>query len=438
MCPAVRVAAVLTLLTATALSAADDVATTHIRAHVTFLADDLLEGRGTGTRGHELAARYVASQFVRLGVEPAADGGMYEQPVKLIESVSNYAAGRLMVRAGDKEDALTPVNDMMVTLAPGKTADTITAPAIFVGFGIQAPDLQHDDFAGADLHGKIAVMLSGAPKRFPSEQRAHHGNTDQKRALLVKHGAIGVVTIITPWDEVRRPWAMTVALSRFPTMRLVDDEGGLVNGFPQLRALGSVANAAAGRILIGAPKSLSEIFATAERGEPQNFPLGVTITLAGEASIRRAESLNVLGRLSGTDPALAGQPLVITGHLDHLGIGTAVNGDTIYNGAVDNALGIGVLLQVAEELAHGPRLRRPVLFAAVTGEEKGLLGSHRLATHPPAWVHRCIASLNIDMPLLSAPARDLIAYGYRNSTLGAVLDKVAARHGLVVSPDPAP
>ncbi len=409
-----------------------------IRAHVTFLADDLLEGRGAGTRGHELAARFVASQLARLGIEPAADGGIYEQPLKLVESASNHAAGRLVVRAGDKEDALTPVNDMMVTIAPGQTADTVTAPAVFVGFGIQAPDLRHDDFTGADLQGKIAVILSGAPQRFPSEQRAHHGNSEQKRTLLVKHGAIGVVTIMTPWDEVRRPWAMTVALSRFPSMRLMDDAGGLVNGFPQLRALGSVANAAAGRVLIGAPKTLSEIFATAERGEPQNFPLGATITLAGEATVRRLESLNVLGRLPGTDPALAGQPLVITGHLDHLGIGTAVNGDTIYNGAVDNALGIGVLLQVAEKLAHGPRPRRPVLFAAVTGEEKGLLGSHRLATHPPAWVQRYAASLNIDMPLLSAPARDLIAYGYRNSTLGAVLEKVAARHGMVVSPDPAP
>jgi hypothetical protein len=325
-----------------------------IRAHVTFLADDLLEGRGTGTRGHELAARYVASQLARLGIEPAADGAVYEQPVRLIESAGNYTAGQLRVRLGDKEDALAPVNDMFALVAPGQTADTITAPAVFVGFGVQAPDLQHDDFAGVNLEGKIAVILSGAPQRFPSEQRAHHGHTDQKRALLVKHGAIGVVTVMTPWDEVRRPWAMTVALGRFPTMRLVDEAGAVVNGFPQLRVLGSVSNAAAGRVLIGAPKSLSEIFAAAERGEPQNFPLGVTITLAGESTVRAVESLNVLGRLPGSDPALAGQPLVITGHLDHLGIGTAVNGDTIYNGAVDNALGIGVLLQVAEELAKVP------------------------------------------------------------------------------------
>lgn len=409
-----------------------------IRAHATFLADDLLEGRGTGTRGHELAARYVASQFARLGIEPGADGGVYEQPIKLLESASNREAGRLIVRSGEKEDALTPVNDMFVTVAAGQTSDSISAPAVFVGFGIQAPDLRHDDFVGVDLHGKIAVVLSGAPQRFPSEQRAHHGHTDQKRALLVQHGAIGVVTIMSPWDEARRPWAITAAQGRFPAMRLVDSAGDLVGNFPQLRVSGTVGNAAAGRILIGGPKTLAEIFATGERGESQSFPLGVTITLAGESTVRPVESLNVLGWLPGSDPALAGRPLVITGHLDHLGIGAPVNGDSIYNGAVDNALGIGVLLQVAEALAGGPRPRRPVLFAAVTGEEKGLLGARHLASNPPARVQRFAANLNIDMPLLSAPARDLIAYGSRNSTLGAVLEKVAARHGLVVSPDPAP
>ncbi len=428
----------LALLTSTLFAADAETVARQVRSHVTFLADDLLEGRGTGTRGHELAAHYVATQLARLGIEPGADGGVYKQPVRLLESANNREASRLIVRSGEKEDALTPINDMVVTVAPGQTTDTITAPAVFVGFGIVAPDLNHDDFAGVDLQGKIAVILSGAPQRFPSEQRAHHGQSEQKRALLVKHGAIGVVTIMSPWDEARRPWAITVAQGRFPSMRLVDATGGLVGSFPQLRLTASVGNAAAGRILIGGPKTLAEIFAASERGEPQNFPLAVTITLAGESSVRPVESLNVLGWLPGSDPALAGLPLVITGHLDHMGIGAPVNGDSLYNGAVDNALGIGVLLQVAEELAGGPLLRRPVLFAAVTGEEKGLLGSSHLASNPPARVQHFVANLNIDMPLLSAPARDLIAYGYRNSSLGAVLEKVAARHGLVVSPDPAP
>jgi len=429
----------LALLAAAVPAAADEaaVAARRIQAHVTFLADDLLEGRGTGTRGHALAIRYVVAQFARLGIEPGADGG-YTQPIKFLESTSNREAGHLVVRSGDKEDALAPVTDMFVTVAAGQTADTITAPAVFVGFGVQAAELGYDDFAGVDLQGKIAVILSGAPKRFPSEQRAHHAHPDQKRTLLVKHGAIGVVTIVTPWDEARRPWAITAAQGRFPTMRLLAADGGVLDAFPQLRVNGTVGNAAAGRVLVGAPKSLAAIFAAAESGEPQNFPLGTTITLAGESAVRQVESFNVLGWLPGSDPALAGEPLVITGHLDHLGIGAEVNGDSLYNGALDNAMGVSVLLNAAEELAAGPRLRRPVLFAALCGEEKGLLGSRYLSAHPPSRVRRYAANINIDMPLVINPVRDVTAFGAEHSTLKTILDGVAARHGFTVSPDPEP
>jgi len=408
-----------------------------IQAHVSFLADDLLEGRAAGTRGYDLAARYVAAQFARLGLAPAAGDG-YLQPVRLLESLSRREAGRLVVQHHGRMDALTPVTDMIATVAAGQTADRVTAPAVFVGFGVQAADLDYDDFAGVDLRGKIAVVLSGAPKRFPSEQRAHHGHPDQKRTLLVRHGAVGLVTIQTPWDEARRPWALTAAQGRFPTMRLVADDGSVLAAFPQLRVGATVSHAAAARVLAGAPKPVAEIFAAADRGEARHFSLPVILTLAGESAVKPAESANVLGWLAGSDPALADEPLVITGHLDGYGVGLAVNGDTIYNGAVDNALGVGVLLQVAEDLAAGPRPRRPVLFAVVTAEEKGLLGARHLATHPPAAVRRYAANLNIDMPLLSAPARNLVAYGAANSTLGAVLARVAERHGLIVSPDPAP
>lgn len=432
-----RSASLLLILFAVTLGLAETVATRRIQAHLTFLADDLLEGRGTGTRGHALAMHYVAAQFARCGIAPGADG-RYLQPIRLLESTSNREAGRLTVRTDDREDVLTPISDMYVTITPGESRAEVMGPAVFVGFGVQAPDLGYDDFAGVNLKGKIAVLLSGAPKRFPSAQRAHHASNDQKRRLLVQHGAIGVVSIQAPWDETRRPWALTVALGRFPTMRLLDATGAVVDGYPELRASGVVSFAAAGRVLGAAAKDTAEIFAVAERGEAQAFPLNCTITLAGESTLRPAESANVLGWLPGSDPALEGEPIVITGHLDHLGIGVAVNGDSIYNGAVDNALGIGVLLHIAEELSAGPRLRRPVLIAALTGEEKGLLGSKYLADHPPARISRYAAALNIDMPLLSAPARNLVAYGADHSTLGATLVRVAARHGLIVSPDPAP
>ena len=421
-----------------AASPASDQVARRVRAHDTFLADDLMEGRGTGTRGYDLAALYVAAQFRRLGLEPGADGGVYRQEIAFVETTISVEGGRLVVKAAGKEDALAAVNDMVVAVSAGQTSAEVTAPAVFVGYGVHAPELNYDDFAGVDLHGKIAVILSGSPARFPSEQRAHHAQTDQKRSLLVRAGAVGVVTIITPSDLARRPWALTVSGSRFPAMRLLDSAGKIVEGFPELQAGAMVSATSATRIFAAAPHPLAEAFAAAERSEPQSYPLNASLTLAGTATVRTIKSANVLGLLPGTDPALADEPVVLTAHLDHIGIGPAFNGDTIYNGAMDNGMGSSILLAVAEELSAGPRLRHPVLFAAVTGEEKGLLGSRYLAAHPPAAVRRFAANVNMDMPLFFGAARDVIAFGAEHSTLREVLAMVAARYGLEVSPDPMP
>ena len=431
-------ALLLSGLCQTFASPATDLVARRVRAHDTFLADDLMEGRGTGTRGYDLAALYVAAQFRRLGLEPGADGGTYRQEIGFVETTISVDGSRLVVKVAGKEDALAAVNDMVVAVAAGQASAEVTAPAVFVGYGVHAPELKYDDFAGVDLHGKIAVILSGSPARFPSEQRAHHAQTDQKRSLLVRAGAVGVVTIITPSDLARRPWALTVSGSRFPAMRLLDSAGKIVDGYPELRAGATVSAPAASRIFAAAPHPLAEAFAAAERSEPQSYPLNATLTLAGTATVRTIKSANVLGLLPGTDPALADEPVVLTAHLDHIGIGPAFNGDTIYNGAMDNGIGSSILLAVAEELAAGPRLRHPVLFASVTGEEKGLLGSRHLAAHPPAAVRRFAANVNMDMPLFFGASRDVVAFGAEHSTLREVLAAVAARHGLEVSPDPMP
>lgn len=413
-------------------------ATRRVQAHTTFLADDLLEGRATGTRGYALAARYVASQFARLGLEPGADEGSYEQPMQFIESTARLETSHLIVRHGGVEDALTPINDMVAFPSQGVASAEVTAPAVYVGFGVQAPELGHDDYAGVDVKGKIVVLLSGAPKRFPNTQRAHHSSTDEKRSLAVRLGAVGVVTIRPPWDEAKYPWAMHVGNSRFPGMRLLDAAGNVVDGFPQLRVTASVSQAAAGRLLVASGHTTGEIFARAENGEVLSFPLNAEITLGGETTLRPVASTNVLGWLPGTDPALARQPVVVTGHLDHLGIGTPVNGDSVYNGAMDNAGGIAMILAAAEELAAGPRAARPILFAALTGEEKGLLGATHLARNPPARVERFAANVNVDMSLFPVPVRDLVAWGAEHTTLGTLAAAAAARAGFTVSPDPMP
>ncbi|HRJ46503.1 MAG TPA: M28 family metallopeptidase [Opitutaceae bacterium] len=411
------------------------VAARRVQAHATFLADDLMEGRGTGTRGYQLAAGYVAAQFARIGLEPGADHGSFLQPLRLLESTTDHEAGRLIVHHADSEDALTPINDMLAAPAPGDTVTQITAPAVFVGYGVQAPELGYDDLGGIDLTGKIAVILSGAPARFPSTQRAHYSSGRTKNDLLVARGAVGVVSILTPRDESRSPWAIVIASSRFPGMRLVATDGTVVGSHPQLRGRASVRHTAAHRLLVASGRTAEEIFATAERGEPQAFDLGVTLTVGGSAQLHPLACTNVLGWLPGTDPALAGEPIVVTGHLDHLGIGTAIDGDSIYNGAIDNAVGIGIILAMAEELAAGPRPARPVLFAALTAEEKGLLGAEHLANNPPARVQRFAANVNIDMPIFPAPVRDIVAWGEDHTTLGPMVHAAAARTGFTVSPD---
>ena len=413
-----------------------DAAERRVRAHVTFLADDLMEGRATGTRGHGLAMNYVAAQFLRLGIEPAGDQG-YVQPLAMRESRLDLEAGKLVIRHAGTEVALAPVNDMLARPAAGTAASEITAPAVFVGFGIHAPEFNYSDFAaGIDLKGKIAVILAGSPKSLPATAKAHYSR--EKTAELVRRGAVGVVTVLTPAEERRQPWAFAINGSRFPAMRLINADGSLEEAYPELRATAAVNRAAAAALFKHAPQPVDAVFAASERSEPQAFPLGIELTVGGRATVADITSANVLGWLPGTDPALAGEPIVVTAHLDHIGIGPALNGDAIYNGTLDNALGSASLLAAAEQLTAAPRLRRPILFAALTAEEKGLLGASHLARHPPARVRRFAANLNIDMPVILAPVRDLIGIGAEHTTLGDSLAAVAAKNNFTVSPDPTP
>jgi hypothetical protein len=406
-----------------------------VRAHTSFLADDLLEGRAAGTRGHALAMAYVSAQFERLGLEPAGLSG-YQQTLALRESRIDREAGQLVIRHRGKETALENINQAIVRPSPGSVSSEVTAPAVFVGFGISAPEFGYDDFAGIDVRGKIAVILAGSPAKLPATARAHYARG--KSAELAARGAIGFVSLETPAEEKRTPWAISVARSRFPAMRLINADGSLFEGYPELRATASVSRAAASAFFTPTGRSIETVFATSERSEPQAFPLEIELTLAGKAAVTDTSSANVLGWLPGTDPAVAGEPLVVTSHLDHLGIGAPVNGDAIYNGAFDNALGSAIMLAIAEEMATGPRALRPVLFVALTAEEKGLLGAFHLARTPPPRVRRFAANLNIDMPVILGPVRDVIGLGAEHSDLGPKLVQAAARNGFGLSPDPQP
>lgn len=409
-----------------------------VKAHTVFLADDLLEGRAAGTRGYDVAALYVASQFERIGLEPAGDGASWQQAVRLVESRVQLDAGRLTVHRDGDAEALEVLNEFFAAPAPGQERVELTAPAVFVGYGVEAPAFGYSDFTGVDLRGKIAVLLPGAPAKFPSEVRAHYASLKEKYAVLERRGAVGVVTLITPLEEQRYPWGMALNAQRFPAMRLVDADGAIVDGFPQLQVRATVRRTSAGKLIAHSGRRIDDMFAAADRSEPQAFDLGVALTLTASASVQPAHSANVLGWLPGSEPALADEPVVFTAHLDHVGVGAPVDGDSIYNGAMDNAVGVATLLAVAEELAAGPRLRRPVLFAALTAEEKGLLGAYHLAENPPARVRRYAANVNVDMPTFPAAVRDVIAWGAEHSSLGATVEAAARARDFTVSPDPWP
>ncbi len=408
-------------------------------AHIAFLADDLLEGRGTGSPGHEIAARYVAAQFQQLGLLPGGTSNTWFQTVPLLESQVVPDSSRFELRQDGNVEVLEVNLDYLPSPEFTDTNATVTAPLVFAGFGVHAPELGYDDFAGLDLRGKIAVVLGKAPSRFPATALAHHAHGRQKSKALVERGAVGVLSVPTPKDLEDAPWPRQVIQSKFPSMRWMQPDGRPANVYPQLKGSARISPAGAGKVFAGARHSLAEVLAAAERGEPPRFPLNREATLSVRSELRRLESPNVIGRLPGGDPKLAGESVVLTAHLDHQGRGPEVAGDSVYNGAYDNAIGVAMMLEVARKLsAQKPALRRTVVFAAVTAEEKGLLGSEYLAGHWPEANGRPIANINFDMVLVTAPTRRFTILGVEHSSLRAPVESAASRWGLDLVPDPRP
>jgi Zn-dependent M28 family amino/carboxypeptidase len=409
-----------------------------IRAHVEFLADDLLEGRAAGTRGYDLAARYVASRMQAMGLEPAGDGGGWTQAVPLIQATRDHAVSSLVVRTAGGEDRFAPLDDFIGGFYFGRSASAVTAPATYVGFGIHAPELGHDDFAGIDLKGRIAVVLTGAPATFPNSQRAHYSSRSKIEGLIAR-GAVGVVTVDTPEEEARSPWARSKQLSWNPRMRLLDAAGMPVDAYPEILGSASVSVAAAPRLFAGAPASADEVFAAAREARFRSFELPGEISMALENRLERLQSANVVGLLRGSDPALADEYVVVTAHLDHIGRGEPVNGDDIYNGALDNAAGVAIMLESARALADATeRPRRSILFVALTAEERGLLGAYHFAAQPTVPRDAIVANINNDMPMALFPVGGLTIYGAEHSTLGATARAALAAEGLADLPDPSP
>jgi hypothetical protein len=411
-----------------------------IEAHIRFLADDLLEGREAGTRGYDLAAAYVASQFRQIGLRPAGTDGGYFQPVPLQAHWVERDGARLIVRPpGGRAARLTLGQDYVVQSSPVRTASALNAAAVFAGYGIDAPVFEHDDYAGLDVKGKVVVLLAGYPSTFPSEEGAHYGSGREKARTAAEKGAVGVVTIYTQRYESVYPWDRAVATLDSMSMTWVAPDGTPFVPSPALAVAAVMSPAAGSRLFEGAPRSYQQVRDEAAKGAPKGFPLAVSLDMAQASRHERRSSVNVVGRLEGSDPALRSEHVVMLGHLDHEGIGPAVAGDRIYNGAMDNAAGIAGLLEAARALAAQPAPpRRSILFLAVTAEEKGLLGSEFFARFPTEPATSLVAAVNLDMPILRYDFTDVIAFGAQHTSLQGIAETALAGMQLTLTPDPMP
>ena len=410
-----------------------------LRADMQFLADDLLEGRGTGTRGHEIAAKFVATQFEAMGLEPGGDNGTYFQNVPLRSIRPDEERATLSIVRGGKEEALVFRRDFVALGDPGRTDYSVNAPLVYVGFGVTAPEQGYDDYAGLETNGKIVAYVYGAPPRFDSSIRAHYSAAVTKAANAAAHGAAGIILLDSPELERVYSFKDRVQDLAFPTMRWLNAQGQPNDYFPGLSGPAIVNMQATARLFEGSGRSPEEIYAAAKEGKPASLVLPVVVKMRIVSKHESMQSPNVVALLAGSDPKLRDEYLVYSAHLDHLGIGEPVNGHSIYNGALDNASGSACLLEIARAYSQmTPRPRRSILFVSVTGEEKGLLGSDYFAHHPTVARGSLIADINIDGAPLLWPMEDLVAYGAEHSTLAAAVRETAARLNIDVSPDPRP
>jgi Zn-dependent M28 family amino/carboxypeptidase len=411
-----------------------------IASHIRFLADDLLEGRGTATRGHQIAAAYVAAQFEGLGLELATADHSYfqEVPFRTAELVRDETS--LRVRGADgKEQTLLFGRDYLMSGNLQAERSDLTEGVVFAGFGVSAPQLSYDDYAGADVRGKIVLLLSGAPRRFSTDERAYFSSAEVKQAEAVRHGALGVLTLSTPTDEARFPFEKRARQSGMAAMRRVDRQGKPSGVFPTLRTLATLSRPGAELVFAGAARSIDDVFAAAAAGTPQWEPLAASVTIHQTSRFVSATSPNVIGLLRGADAKLAGEYVVYSAHLDHLGMGGGSAEDNINNGAYDNASGIATLIEVARAFsALAVRPRRSIIFLACTGEEKGEEGSQYFADYPPVPAEALVADINMDMFLMLFPVRDLVPFGIEHSSLAGPTAEAARLLGFDLSPDPTP
>ncbi|HWS68543.1 MAG TPA: M28 family metallopeptidase [Steroidobacteraceae bacterium] len=401
---------------------------------VKVLADDKYEGRNTGSPGERGAQEYLVGRLKSLGIQPAGTNGYY-QPVDLRSRELEEANSTLvLLRDGDEEPLTLGQQAFFSTRV--ELAPTIAAPLVFVGYGLKVPEQGHDDFAGLDLKGKIAVVFAGSPAPMPSALAAHYQSLAERWKALKAAGAVGVLGIPNP-AAMDIPWTRMSLNRTQPSMALVGADFDETAG----DLFAATFNPEYAELLFaGTGHSFAEIADLGKDRKPlPRFALPLSLRASTRLAGKDVHSNNVVAVIPGSDPVLKREYVVLTAHIDHLGIGEPINGDRINNGAMDNASGSAMLLDVARSLKRGhDKLKRSVLFVWVTGEEKGLLGSRYYATRPTVPAGKMVADLNTDMFLPIVPLKVLTVYGLAESDLGDRAAAVAAHLGYRVQADPEP
>ncbi len=413
---------------------------TAIKSHVEFLADDLLEGRETGTRGYAIAARYVASQFATAGLAPGGHAGSFLQNVPFRSTqIEPDSAEFALVGPADAESYKFG-EDFVVFPSRHASSTDASAVAMYAGFGIVAPHLGIDDYAGLNVTGKFVFVLAGGPTFLPGDEGAHFANVRLKQEVAAARGAIGLVTLQTPTNEKVFRFAQSVQSLQSRSLAWLDAAGKPHGGSTAVAYAATLSITGAEKFLARAGLKLADLIARAEQKlPPLSLGIEAKVRIARKSRFQDAASPNVVGMVEGADAMLRHEYVVVTAHLDHLGIAQGKTGDNIHNGALDNATGVAVITEAARLIAGLPsRPKRSILFVALTGEEAGLLGSEYFVNRSQAAGLTLVANINIDMPALLYDFRDICAFGAEHSSLGELVATVARSRNIPVSPDPKP
>ncbi|NNF13424.1 MAG: M28 family peptidase [Gemmatimonadetes bacterium] len=410
-----------------------------VEHHIGVLAHDSLKGRAPGTAGFAGAARYVEERVRAMGLQPAGVDGTYRQPVPLRRATVVESASAMTVETPVATTPLTYDADFYLGADPMReTVDVSSAGVVFVGFGVSAPDLGYDDYADIDVDGRVVLFLSGAPSAFPSNERAYYSSGATKGAEALARGAVGTMTFWAP-DDPRLRWDVNAARAKRGSFAWLDGNGTPNRGEEQMRVSASLNHSAVAALFAASPTPVDSAVARAARSEAQAFNLPAAVTVTTTTVHEGVDSWNVLAKLEGSDPTLSAEHVTYVAHIDHFGVGVTVDGDSIYNGAHDNASGAAIVLEIAEAYASMPAAPdRSILFLFVTAEEWGLLGTDYFVHNPTVPQSSIVANFSLDMPFLFHPLLDIVPYGADHSSMGQSVAVAAAHMGLGIGPDPIP